>query len=74
MKSGRGRWKPSNDQREGEGEKKRQRNTEKVWLVTARTVKMMTEMKVAPDHKVRALPGSLKYTDDSIQCSSGPLL
>lgn len=45
-----------------------------MWLVTARIVMTVTEMKVAPDHKVRAVPVSLKYTDYSIQCISGPLL
>lgn len=72
MKRSGGRGRPSNDRGEGGGEKKRQGNT--VWLVTARIVMTVTEMKVAPDHKVRAVPVSLKYTDYSIQCISGPLL
>lgn len=45
LKRSRGRGKPSSYR--GEGEKKKQRNTEKVWLVTGRTVTMMIEMKVA---------------------------
>lgn len=45
-----------------------------MWLVTARTVTTVTEMKVALHHKVRAVPVSLKYTDYSIQRISGPLL
>lgn len=72
MKRSGDRGKPSSYQ--GEGEKKRQRNTEKVWLVTARRVTMMIEMKVAPEHKVRATPVPLKYTDYSIQHINGPLL